>query len=77
VEWAPTLGLRLDLALDGLGALYGLLATWVGLAVFAVPQLQPRLSRDLDLLVIGTAEVSRDSRRSVGGRVPHADHLKR
>jgi multicomponent Na+:H+ antiporter subunit A len=35
VPWAPTLGLRLDLALDGLGALYALLATGIGLAVFA------------------------------------------
>jgi multicomponent Na+:H+ antiporter subunit A len=35
VPWAPTLGLRLDLALDGLGALYVLLATGIGLAVFA------------------------------------------
>ena len=34
VSWAPTLGLRLDLALDGLGALYALLATGIGLAVF-------------------------------------------
>ena len=30
VDWAPTLGLRLDLALDGLGALYALLATGIG-----------------------------------------------
>ena len=35
VPWAPTLGLRLDLALDGLGALYALLATGIGAAVFA------------------------------------------
>ena len=35
VPWAPTLGLRLDLALDGLGALYALLATGIGVAVFA------------------------------------------
>jgi multicomponent Na+:H+ antiporter subunit A len=34
VAWAPTLGLRLDLRLDGLGALYGLLATGIGAAVF-------------------------------------------
>lgn len=34
VPWAPTLGLRLDLALDGLGALYALLATGIGLFVF-------------------------------------------
>ncbi len=34
-EWAPTLGLRLDLALDGLGSLYALLATGIGVAVFA------------------------------------------
>lgn len=34
LEWAPTLGLRLNLALDGLGALYGLLATGIGAAVF-------------------------------------------
>ena len=33
--WAPTLGLRLDFSLDGLGALYGLLATGVGTLVFA------------------------------------------
>jgi multicomponent Na+:H+ antiporter subunit A len=35
IEWAPTLGLRLDLAFDGLGALYALLATGIGTAVFA------------------------------------------
>jgi multicomponent Na+:H+ antiporter subunit A len=35
IPWAPTLGLRLDLALDGLGALYALLATGIGAAVFA------------------------------------------
>lgn len=32
--WAPTLGLRLDFALDGLGALYALLATGIGGVVF-------------------------------------------
>lgn len=35
VPWAPSLGLRLDLSLDGLGALYALLATGVGAVVFA------------------------------------------
>jgi multicomponent Na+:H+ antiporter subunit A len=35
LPWAPTLGLRLDLAFDGLGALYALLATGIGVAVFA------------------------------------------
>jgi multicomponent Na+:H+ antiporter subunit A len=35
LAWAPTLGLRLDLALDGIGALYALLATGIGLLVFA------------------------------------------
>src|SRR3954453_5539506 len=35
VAWAPTLGLRLNLAVDGLGALYGLLATGIGAVVFA------------------------------------------
>ena len=35
VPWAPTRDLRLDLAFDGLGALYGLLATGIGAAVFA------------------------------------------
>ena len=35
VAWAPTLDLRLDLAFDGLGALYALLATGIGTAVFA------------------------------------------
>ncbi|HEY7076718.1 MAG TPA: proton-conducting transporter membrane subunit, partial [Solirubrobacteraceae bacterium] len=35
VAWAPTLNLRLDLALDGLGALYVLLATGIGTVVFA------------------------------------------
>jgi len=35
VAWAPTLGMRLDLAFDGLGALYALLATGIGAAVFA------------------------------------------
>ena len=34
VPWAPTLDLRLDLELDGLGALYALLATGIGAAVF-------------------------------------------
>jgi multicomponent Na+:H+ antiporter subunit A len=32
--WAPTLGLRLDLSLDGLGGLYGLLATGIAAVVF-------------------------------------------
>ena len=35
IAWAPTLGLRLDFALDGLGALYALLATGIGALVFA------------------------------------------
>ncbi|MGN6871652.1 MAG: hydrogen gas-evolving membrane-bound hydrogenase subunit E [Solirubrobacteraceae bacterium] len=35
VAWAPSLGLRLDFALDGLGALYALLATGIGAVVFA------------------------------------------
>jgi len=35
VEWAPTLGLRLDLAFDGLGAMYALIATGIGALVFA------------------------------------------
>ncbi|MFI7679259.1 hydrogen gas-evolving membrane-bound hydrogenase subunit E [Actinophytocola sp. NPDC049390] len=35
VPWAPTVDLRLSFALDGLGALYGLLATGVGALVFA------------------------------------------
>ncbi len=34
LAWAPTLGLRIDLAFDGLGALYALLATGIGAAVF-------------------------------------------
>ena len=34
-EWAPTLDLRLDLALDGFAALYALLATGIGTVVFA------------------------------------------
>ncbi len=34
VPWAPTLGLRIDLALDGLGIRYALLATGIGAAVF-------------------------------------------
>jgi len=34
VAWAPTLGLRLHLELDGLAALYALLATGIGLLVF-------------------------------------------
>jgi multicomponent Na+:H+ antiporter subunit A len=34
VAWAPTLGLRLNLAFDGLGALYALLATGIGAVVF-------------------------------------------
>ncbi len=35
LPWASTLDLRLSFALDGLGALYGLLATGVGALVFA------------------------------------------
>jgi multicomponent Na+:H+ antiporter subunit A len=35
VPWAPTLNIRLELALDGLGALYALLATGIGALVFA------------------------------------------
>ncbi len=35
LPWAPTLGLRLELALDGLAAVYVLLATGIGLLVFA------------------------------------------
>ncbi|HEY6747862.1 MAG TPA: hydrogen gas-evolving membrane-bound hydrogenase subunit E [Mycobacteriales bacterium] len=35
LPWAPSRGLRLDFALDGLGALYALLATGVGALVFA------------------------------------------
>jgi multicomponent Na+:H+ antiporter subunit A len=34
LPWAPTLDLRLHFELDGLGALYGMLATGVGAAVF-------------------------------------------
>ena len=34
VPWAPTLGLRLHFRLDALGALYALLATGIGAAVF-------------------------------------------
>ena len=33
--WAPTLGLRLQFDFDGIGALYALLATGIGAAVFA------------------------------------------
>ena len=48
LPWAPTLGLRLDLALDGLGALYALLATGIGGVVFvyalALPSAPPRPS---------------------------------
>ena len=35
VAWLPSWGARLALRLDGLGALYGLLATGIGVAVFA------------------------------------------
>jgi multicomponent Na+:H+ antiporter subunit A len=35
LAWAPTLGLQLDFALDGLGALYAVLATGIGALVFA------------------------------------------
>ncbi len=35
VPWAPSLGIRLELALDGLAATYGLLATGIGILVFA------------------------------------------
>jgi len=34
VAWAPTIDLRLDLAFDGLAALYALLATGIGVLVF-------------------------------------------
>lgn len=34
LPWVPTLGLRLDFALDGLAVLYGLLATGIGAMVF-------------------------------------------
>ncbi len=34
LPWAPSLGLRIDLALDGHAALYSLLATGIGLLVF-------------------------------------------
>ena len=34
VAWLPSWGARLALRLDGLGALYGLLATGIGVAVF-------------------------------------------
>jgi multicomponent Na+:H+ antiporter subunit A len=35
IAWAPSLDLRLEFALDGLGALYALLATGIGTVVFA------------------------------------------
>lgn len=35
VPWAPTLGIRLAFALDGIGALYALVASGVGVVVFA------------------------------------------
>jgi multicomponent Na+:H+ antiporter subunit A len=35
LAWAPTLGLHIDLAFDGLAALYSLLATGIGALVFA------------------------------------------
>ena len=35
IPWAPTLGIRLELELDGLAALYTLLATGIGALVFA------------------------------------------
>ena len=35
VAWLPSWGVRLAFRLDGLGALYGLLATGIGVAVFA------------------------------------------
>jgi len=35
LEWAPTLDMRLELSFDGLAALYALLATGIGAAVFA------------------------------------------
>jgi multicomponent Na+:H+ antiporter subunit A len=35
VPWAPTLGLRLSLSMDGLGALYCMLASGIGAVVFA------------------------------------------
>jgi multicomponent Na+:H+ antiporter subunit A len=34
VAWLPSWGARLAFRLDGLGALYGLLATGIGVAVF-------------------------------------------
>jgi multicomponent Na+:H+ antiporter subunit A len=35
IPWAPSLGIRIELAFDGLGAMYALLATGIGVAVFA------------------------------------------
>ncbi len=35
IPWAPSLDMNLELAFDGLGAMYALLATGIGLAVFA------------------------------------------
>lgn len=35
LAWAPTLGLHIDLAFDGLATLYSLLATGIGALVFA------------------------------------------
>jgi hypothetical protein len=61
LPWAPTLGLRLDLALDGLGILYALLATGIGAAVFT---LGARTCR-------GTSSMPGVRRRSrAGGRFP-------
>jgi multicomponent Na+:H+ antiporter subunit A len=45
--WAPSLDLRLSFTLDGIGALYGLLACGIGIAVFAYAwkYMPPRLAR--------------------------------
>ena len=48
LPWAPTLGLRIDLAFDGLGALYSLLATGIAASVFAygVPYMRLHLAHE-------------------------------
>jgi multicomponent Na+:H+ antiporter subunit A len=58
--WAPTLDLRLSFALDGLGVLYGLLATGIGALVFVYA------SRSVDRHLEHEGRPARDSLRLHG-----------
>jgi hypothetical protein len=58
VPWAPTLGLRLNLALDGLGVLYALLATGIGMGASGFVEIprDGRSDRDVALWGLVTGE---------------------